>query len=116
MKAVGAAVFIAVALSAPVRAAEVARYTDISYLNGGGKKQLLELDVPTGKSSCPVLMFVHGGGWVIGDRSWHEGLGERLAQSGIGVAIPSYRLLSVAMQPYPAQVEDIAAAFAWIHE
>jgi len=39
-------------------------------------------------------------------------LGDRLARAGIGVVIPSYRLMP--QNPHPAQIEDVAAAFAWV--
>jgi len=34
----------------------------------------------------PILMWIHGGGWCLGDRSWFGDLGRRFAEAGIGVA------------------------------
>ena len=60
-----------------------------------------------------MLLFVHGGSWRTGDRGIYKALGERFARAGIGVAIPSYRLMP--QNPHPAQIEDVASAFAWVY-
>ncbi len=88
---------------------------DISYTEGAPEdagKHKLDLYVPADKQNFPVLMFVHGGSWRTGDRSQYTGLGNRFAKMGIGVVIPSYRLSP--KNPPPAQIEDVAAAFAWV--
>jgi acetyl esterase/lipase len=74
-------------------------------------KHKLDLYLPTNRTKFPVLFFVHGGSWRSGDRSQYPSLGNRFAKLGIGVVIPSYRLAPA--NPHPAQVEDVAAAFAW---
>jgi len=87
----------------------------VSYTDGApadADKHKLDLYLPRGKKSFPVLMFLHGGSWRAGDRSQYAALGHRLARAGIGVAIPSYRLMP--QNPHPAQIEDVAAAFAWV--
>jgi len=89
---------------------------DISYTQGDpadAAKHKLDLYLPQGKTSFPVLLFVHGGSWRTGDRAIYKAVGERFARAGIGVAIPSYRLMP--QNPHPAQIEDVAAAFAWVH-
>ncbi len=87
----------------------------ISYTDGSpadADKHKLDLYLPRDKKNFPVLVFVHGGAWRSGDRSQYQALGERFARDGIGVAIPSYRLMP--QNPHPAQIEDLAAAFAWV--
>ena len=41
-------------------------------------------------------------------------VGNRFAKAGIGVAIPSYRLMPKS--PHPAQIRDVAEAFAWVYQ
>ena len=87
----------------------------ISYTDGApadADKHKLDLYLPRDKKNFPVLVFLHGGSWKTGDRSQYVALGDRLARVGIGVAIPSYRLMP--QNPHPAQIEDVAAAFAWV--
>lgn len=104
-------------LPATTLAANVEIQRDITYINGDAAdapKHKLDLYLPKDKKNFPVLMFVHGGSWRSGDKSLYTALGNRFAKVGIGVAIPSYRLMPKA--PHPAQIEDTAAAFAWIYK
>jgi acetyl esterase/lipase len=90
--------------------------SDITYTSGDPAdeaKHKLDLYLPKGRKNFPVLLFVHGGSWRTGDRSLYRALGVHLAHQGIGVAIPSYRLMP--RNPHPAQIEDVAAAFAWVY-
>jgi acetyl esterase/lipase len=90
--------------------------SDIAYTDGAPAdeaKHKLDLYLPKGRTNLPVLMFVHGGSWRTGDRSLYRALGIHFARAGIAVAIPSYRLMP--QNPHPAQIEDVAAAFAWMY-
>jgi acetyl esterase/lipase len=93
---------------------------DIPYYSGPGAdkvKHRLDLYLPKGKSDFPVVMFVHGGAWVFGDKDFwgvHEAIGRMFARHGIGAAVISYRL-SPAVQ-HPEHVKDVARAFAWLHD
>ncbi len=86
---------------------------DLAYVEGGGPKQKLDLYLPKNHANAPVLVFFHGGAWTTGDRTLYRAVGNRLARAGIAVAIPSYRLMPA--NPYPAQIEDAAAALAWVY-
>jgi acetyl esterase/lipase len=90
---------------------------DIAYTEGDAAdaaKHKLDLYLPKDKKNFPVLVFIHGGSWRSGDKSLYPALGNRFAKLGIGVAIPSYRLMP--KNPHPAQTEDTAAAFAWVYK
>ncbi len=88
---------------------------DITYTEGAPAdeaKHKLDLFLPKGRTNFPVMLFLHGGSWRTGDRSLYRALGNHFASLGIAVAIPSYRLMPA--NPHPAQIEDTAAAFAWV--
>jgi acetyl esterase/lipase len=98
--------------SAP--ATNVTQLGDIVYTDGQVEyepKHKLDLYIPKGRERSPVFFFVHGGAWRSGDRSLYPPLGRRLSKEGIMTVIPSYRL--APKNPHPAQIEDVAAAFAW---
>ncbi len=98
----------------PVRmSADVEIHKDIAYAGDDLPKHKLDVYIPKDKKNFPVMVFFHGGGWKSGDRSEYPLLGNRFAKAGIGVVIPSYRLMP--QNPYPAQMEDAAAAFAWVY-
>jgi len=71
--------------------------------------------VPPGLSTdepAPLLLFFHGGGWVIGDLDTHDDVCRFLAASaGVTVLAVDYRLSPE--HAFPAAVEDAWASFAW---
>jgi acetyl esterase len=71
---------------------------------------------PVGAASgvvLPVLVYYHGGGWVIGDLETHDTLCRQLAnQSGCAVIAVDYRL--APEHRFPAAVDDAVAATRWI--
>lgn len=59
-------------------------------------------DIPT-----PLVVCIHGGGWISGEKeSMHE-VAEMLASQGYAAACPQYRL--APLHPFPSPVEDILA-------
>jgi acetyl esterase len=61
----------------------------------------------------PVLVFFHGGGWVIGDLDTHDTLCRQLtAGAGISVIAVDYRL--APEHKFPAAADDAWAATTWI--
>lgn len=88
---------------------------DIAY----GSHERHRLDIFTGGegSGRPVLVYVHGGGFVAGDKRmpgvpFYDNIGVWAAQQGfIGVTM-TYRLAPAA--PWPAGAEDVAAAIGWL--
>jgi acetyl esterase/lipase len=87
---------------------------DLTYTDGKAEdesKHKLDLYLPKDKKLAPVFFFIHGGAWRTGDRAQYVPIGNRFAKEGILTVVPSYRL--APKNPHPAQIEDVAAAFAW---
>ena len=60
-----------------------------------------------------VLVYVHGGGWVVGSTEEFDALGRELAErTGCAVAMVQYR--KAPENPFPAAVEDAWAAVSWL--
>ncbi len=72
------------------------------------------LYVPAGLGTpAPLLVYYHGGGWVLGSVDTHDDLARRLAHhAGARVLSVDYRL--APEHPYPAAVEDAELAFAHV--
>jgi acetyl esterase/lipase len=101
---------------------------DVRFIGGlaysapiGFRPLLLDLYRPAvGADPAPLIVFVHGGGWLRGDRSmvspsfaaWRPGPLARLAAEGFAVASVDYRLSGEAR--FPAQLEDVSAAVEWL--
>ncbi|WP_446213528.1 alpha/beta hydrolase [Micromonospora sp. IBSANI012] len=63
--------------------------------------------------AMPVVLYAHGGGWVMGSVETHDGLCRHLAAaSGWAVLSVDYRL--APEYPYPAAVDDMARALTWL--
>lgn len=67
---------------------------------------------PSAEKNLGLLVFFHGGGWVIGSVKSHDGVCRSLAnQSGCAVLSVEYRL--APEDPFPAGLEDSLKATAW---
>ncbi|MFG6466957.1 alpha/beta hydrolase [Roseateles sp. BYS87W] len=66
------------------------------------------------EARLPVLLYLHGGGFTIGDLETHDSLCRQLAlRSGAAVVALDYRL--APEHPFPAAVDDAWAALDWLH-
>lgn len=87
----------------------------------------IRLDVPYGRQAlqtfdfyladkvdAPVLLFIHGGAWISGDKSEYTAVGQRFAAQGIGFAAINYRLSPDVR--HPAHVEDVRTAYKRVIE
>ena len=83
---------------------------------GPGGPIPLRLYRPPGTAATaklPVLVYFHGGGWVIGDLDSHDTLARELSvHSGAAVVSVDYRL--APEHRFPAAVDDAFAATRWI--
>ena len=98
----------------PIAEGGVLVYKDIVYnKSSDGFKLLLDLYLPvsTTKKILPAVVFIHGGGWMM-DNKTHCQARDYLPQKDYAVACIDYRLSNVAK--FPAQVYDIKAAVRWL--
>ncbi|NJC05898.1 acetyl esterase [Sphingomonas kaistensis] len=79
----------------------------------GGPCPMRLYDALGSRTSGPVLVFYHGGGFVLGDLDTHDPLCAELARlSGLPVVSVDYRL--APEHPFPAAPDDAIAAARWI--
>ena len=78
--------------------------------------QSLEICRPTGSAgtALPVIVSVHGGGWVYGDRQLYRYYCADLARRGFAVVNFSYRL--APEHRFPACLEDTCAVFRFVSD
>ena len=81
---------------------------------GTDPRQRLDFAVPAGRAGkAPLLVFVHGGGWSIGDKRSGAGQkGEHFLRTGWAFATTNYRL--VPQVRVEDQAADVAAAIAFL--
>ncbi len=70
---------------------------------------------PVRGQALPALLYLHGGGWVVGDIDSHDSVCRALARrAGCVVLSVDYRL--APEHRFPAAPEDAWAALLWLHE
>ncbi|MBK1883265.1 alpha/beta hydrolase [Luteolibacter pohnpeiensis] len=82
---------------------------DLAYVENGHARQKLDLYLPDHPKG-PLLIWIHGGGWVGGSKDNPPGL--QMLKMGVAVASVEYRFSQDA--PFPAQIEDCKAAVRWL--
>ncbi len=86
---------------------------DVVFGKGGETDLKLDIAYPKeGDGPFPVVVFIHGGGWVGGNRQSMEKSIETMAGRGYVAATISYRFAPKAR--FPAQIEDCKAAIRWL--
>lgn len=102
--------FAAAALAAPALPALAAPTRTVSL--GAHPRQALDLYGSPGLKDAPVLLFVHGGGWSIGNKGAVNALPEYAARHGFLLASAGYRLAPEVDAGGCAQ--DVALCIAWL--
>jgi acetyl esterase len=73
-----------------------------------------DVAVPKGSGPHPVVVYLHGGGWVAGSPKTHRKLGMQFAEAGFLTINVDYRL--APEHPFPAGLDDCVAAIKWAGE
>ena len=82
---------------------------DVEYLRHGDTPLLARLFKPRGSGPFPIMIELHGGAWVRGNRENGNAANEALAKNGVIVAALDFRTEA----PYPASLADIHYAIRW---
>lgn len=85
-------------------------------ISQNGLKVKIHITKPKGvKANAPVFIFIHGGGWVLGDYPTHRRLVKDLVvESGAVAVFPDYTPSPEAK--YPVAINEIYAATQWVSE
>ena len=90
---------------------------NIEYATGpdyGDDRGKLDLYLPRDRKDFPVILFFHGGALANGDKSSLAKMSPQFVRQGYAVAAANYRLSP--LYPFPAYMEDAAAAFKWVYD
>lgn len=88
---------------------------DIPYINDGNRYHMLDVYYPQNATEeMPVIIDIHGGGWIYGDKNLNEYYNLALASRGFVVFSISYRL--VPDVTVNEQLWDCIEALKWISE
>ena len=91
----------------------VERFDDLRY--GKNERHLLDVYCPKNRTErLPVIVSIHGGGWVYGNKEIMQFYCMSLAEKGFAVVNYSYRLAPKYKHPVP--LEDANTIFHWVIE
>jgi triacylglycerol lipase len=87
---------------------------DIAY--GPDERHRLDIYLPLDEGNpasgpAPVVIFLHGGGFIRGDKLERAAVGHYFSRHGVLAVLPNYRL--GPRHRWPAAAEDVSAALAW---
>lgn len=87
---------------------------NLTYATHDGVALAGDLYLPKGTGPFPVLVAVHGGGWVQGARGAFQNFGPYLAARGYALFAVSYRLAKKGQKTFPHAVQDVLAAVQFV--
>lgn len=85
---------------------------DISY--GADPQNMVDISLPEGRTrETPVVILIHGGAWISGDKSDFSFLREYLASRGYAVFAANYRLARITGTGFEDILDDIQRIIAF---
>lgn len=88
-------------------------HRDVTYRKIASRKLMADIFIPNrARKSGYAVLLIHGGGWVSGNKSLLHHVAAALARNGYTSMAIEYRLSLEA--PYPAALQDVRAAVAWL--
>lgn len=93
----------------------IKKIIDIPYIDDGNKYHLLDIYYPENTTEpLPVIIDIHGGGWVYGTKEVNKVYCMKLAEKGYIVFNINYRLIPDCT--FAQQMNDVSKALKWIDE
>lgn len=86
-------------------------YLDLSY--GEDKRNILDLYIPKNYKNDYIILFIHGGAWVAGDKNTYSSMMEGIASLGVACASMNYRYVSKEAG-ISDLLEDVSNAISFI--
>jgi len=85
---------------------------NVTYERANGIEEKLDVYAIRGQAPSPVLIYIHGGGWVQGTKEGSALSALPFIQMGYSVVNVEYRLANVSLAP--AAIEDCRCALRWV--
>lgn len=94
-------------------AAEAVGKVEDRTFTGPGGEVPIRTYTPKGEGPFPVVLYIHGGGWVIADLDVYDSSPRALCNAASAI-IFSTHYRQAPEHPYPAAHEDTYAAYKWV--
>ncbi|HDR5277477.1 alpha/beta hydrolase [Bacillus cereus] len=91
----------------------IERFDNLNYYGNISEEHLLDVYYPKDTEKLlPLIISIHGGGWVYGNKEAYQFYCMNLAQYGFTVVNFNYRL--APKNTFPAALEDVNSVFHWV--
>lgn len=98
----------------PTTGEPVPAFSNEPYVPEGHWRQVLDVYLPSaGEGPYPTILALHGGGFVARSKDLYAPYAGHFTERGYALVPANYRF--APGDTYPAQVEDVFCALAWIH-
>ena len=87
--------------------------TDENIAYGNDPAQKLDVTYDPHKNNAPVMVLVHGGGWIQGSKEEASRAAPTFTDVGFVFINPNYRLATKERSTFPEAVQDVACVIAW---
>ena len=101
-------------MNAPAKFGDFETRPGLTYCTHDSVALAGDLYLPKGAGPFPVLVGVHGGGWVQGVRGQFQHWGSYLASRGTALFAITYRLAKTGQKTFPHAVQDVLAAVQFV--
>lgn len=88
--------------------------SNIPYADPAHKRQVLDVYAPDDAKNLPVVFWIHGGGWVTGDKTSVQIKPRVFCQRGFVFVSTNYRLLPEVEMG--VLIRDVAKSLGWVHK
>ncbi len=88
--------------------------SNIPYADPAHERQVLDIYAPNRAESLPVVFWIHGGGWVTGDKTDVQIKPRVFCQRGFVFVSTNYRLLP--HMEMEVLIRDVAKSLGWVHK
>jgi arylformamidase len=99
-------------LCSGVSAAEPLSRRDLAYTEPKDEQQTVDVYAPADGKDCPIVFWIHGGGWNTGDKADVDGKPAGFTERGYVFVSINYRLLSDKVT-IKQMASDVAKAIHW---
>ncbi len=103
--------FFLLVFSAYCFGSDVNKELDIFYTDEKDTLRSVDVFWSNDSKDTNVIVFVHGGGWLSGDKKQYREMAMSLASRGMTVVLVNYRLSPKVK--FPVHLEDVCVALAW---
>ena len=79
-----------------------------------GREIVVRSYMPAARASGKTLVWLHGGGWMVGSLDTHDDLCEHLTHY-TGHTVVSVHYRRTPENPFPAPIEDVQTVLQWLH-